>query len=373
MTHRIESCILFNMTHSFEPFFFNIDSWKLNPLFEHVSKNWTIFLSRKISHRVGPFKKYDSKNWTLFSKLLNEFDFFFWNILKELNNSFFSYMTQRIQHSLFSNVTQKNFNTFFEYDSQSIFFTWFKELNIFRKCNSKNLFSFWKLLNFSLKIYSKNRSFTFSKWVKELDLFFLECDSKNTSVKYDSNGTFFSSKYDTQSWTFFEHDSRIFFFLKKKLTETAQRIEHFFDMTQRIVFFFKKKDSKISQKRRLNELNSFWRKKKHDSKNWGSFEYDSDIFFKKLTLRTDFFLKKSDSEKLNLFFQFYSKNWIFFTTTQRIEPFNNTTQRFCSSNKTHKFNFFEYDSMNWTFLYDSKHSTFVFKKTQISEPFSIWL
>ena len=110
-----------------------------------IEKNWTLF-----------FLLYDSKNWTLFFLLYDSMNLIL-----------------------------------FKYDSYSSFFMWFKELNIFRKCNSKNLLNFWKLLNFALKKDSKNWSFIFWKWVNELDPFFWIVTQRIPFVKYDSNGSFF--------------------------------------------------------------------------------------------------------------------------------------------------------------------------------------
>ena len=107
------------------------------------------------------------------------------------------------------------------------------------------------------------------------------------------------------------------------------------------------------------------------------------FFFYRMTFRTELFFSNVTQKNWTFFFRmlleelntFYidSKNWTFFPNkTPRIEPFNNTTQWFCSLNMTQFF--FEYDSTNWIFFsMTPKHSIFVFKMTEIIEPFSIWL
>ena len=138
MTQRIEPTFS-TWLKEIEPFLQH--SLKLNSLFEHFSKNWTFFLFRN-----------NSKNWTHFlwlkelnpflPLLLNELFFFFLNIVKELN--FFEYDSKNWT-LFFLLCDSKIFNTFFEYDSQSSFFIWFRELNMFRKCNSQNFIMFLKI------------------------------------------------------------------------------------------------------------------------------------------------------------------------------------------------------------------------------------
>ena len=142
-------------------------------------------------------------------------------------------------------------------------------MNILRKCNSKNLFSFWKLLIFSLKIYSKNRSFFFfAHESKNWTLFFLVwLWLKEYFLSNMTRMELFSSKYDTKNSTFFEYDSKIRIFSKKKLTEFnlfssnmtkelafiswiwRTELNLFFSNLSRIelfFFFFSKYDSNIS-------------------------------------------------------------------------------------------------------------------------------
>ena len=280
------------------------------------------------------FFLYDSKNCE---------PLFFLTWLKELN-------------TLFSLMWLKRIWTLFWIWFTEQFFIWFKELNIFRKCNSKNLISFWKLLNFALKIYSKSRSFIFLKMSQRIGPFFWNV----TQRILPSNMTrmeLFSSKYNTQSWTFFEHDSRNCFFFKKKNSQKRLKelntfliwlnFFYFFKKTQR--FFFKKKLKELNSlknKTWLKELRFFWVWlryffQKIDSQNWTFFW----MWLKKIE---PFF--PTLLEELNPF-HYDSKNWTLFPNkTPRIEPFNNTTQRFCSSIMTQKCIFFEYDSTNWTFF-----------------------
>ena len=71
-----------------------------------------------------------------------------------------------------------------------------------------------------------------------------------------------------------------------------------------------------------------------------------DFFWK--TLRNELFWTLL--EELNPFYYVFKNSTLFEKNkTPRIEPFFNTTQRFCSLNMTQNF-FFEYDSKNWTFL-----------------------
>ena len=201
-------------------------------------------------------------------------------------------------------------------------------MNIFRKCNSKNLFCFWKLLNFFLNIDSKNKPLIFWQRVKELD-FFLNVTQRIPFVKYDSNGTFFF-KYDTKNWTFFEFDSKNGTFFKKK--KSTHRIEpfffehdaknwtlHFLNMTPRIGPFFKIW---------LKELNSFcW----YDSKKWTLFEI--------WLTEWNFFLNLT--HRIEPFSKYNWKNWTPFSDkTRRIELF------FWIRLK--ELNIFEYDSKNLT-------------------------
>ena len=215
----------------------------------------------------------------------------------------------------------------------------------------------------------------FWKWVKELDPFFgmwLKEYSRQIWLEWN----FFLANITHRVELFLSMTQGIVFFQKKKLTETAQRIEHFFDMTQFFLFF--KKTQRFFLKKELNSLkNKTWLKELRFF--WVWLRY----FFKKLTLRTEPFFE-CDSKKLNLFFQLYSKNWILFTTTQRIEHFFLTRLQELNPSIIRLKDFVlqlwlkNVFFLNMTqrielFLYDSKLSTFVFKMTQIIKPFSIWL
>ena len=169
MTQRIEPFFCFNMTHrifvqkknvSKKCTLFSVWLKQLNPLFEHVSMTWTLFV---VTQRIEPFSWYDAENWTfLFTWLkdlslvtwLKDFIIFFkaiiimtfknWTFLKNMTQriapffflldsknwtSFFC-TTQRIEH--FFSVTQRIEPFFFEYDSQNWTFFWMclKELNL---------------------------------------------------------------------------------------------------------------------------------------------------------------------------------------------------------------------------------------------------
>ena len=173
-------------------------------------------------------------------------------------------------------------------------------------------------------------------------------------LRYDSKNCIF--KKQTTQRIFSKKKIELFFSKKKKWLKELE----FFTITWRIEVL-------------LNMTHFFLTK--IDSQNW------------------TFFVKCDSKNWTFFFFERYSKNWILLTTTQRIEPFfpNLTLENWTPSIRLKKLTqknrlgilflkydsknwFFEYDSTNWTFFsYDSKHSTFVFKMTLRTEPFSIWL
>ena len=110
-------------------------------------------------------------------------------------------MTQRFEHSFFSYVTQRILTLFLNIH-RAVFFKWFKEVNIIRKCNSKNLFCLWKLLNFSLSIDSKNRSFIFLKMSQWIGPLFFGLWRKEYLLPNMTRTELSSSKYDAKNWTF---------------------------------------------------------------------------------------------------------------------------------------------------------------------------
>ena len=280
LTHRNWMHFL-NMSQRIEPFFFQEISQRIEPIekmtqriepfFPNCSMNLIFFLN--ILKELNPFFEYDSKNWTPFS----------------------SYVTRRIEplfplmwleelNTLFSLMWLKRIWTIFEYDSQSNFFIWFKELNIFRKSNSKTLFSFWKL-NFSLEIFSNNRSLIFWKRVQELDLFFLACDSKNTFCQI------------WLEWNFF-------------LANITHRVELFLSMTQGIVFFKKKTH--------LKELNTFriWIQPfflEYDQRVGFFLYYDAklahriELFFFQICLELNSFFFQNMTQTIELFLKIWLK------------------------------------------------------------------
>ena len=142
-------------------------SLKLNSLFEHDSKNWTIFLWGNITQNIEHILQYDSKNWTLFSICLNELDFFFEH-------------TQRIELT-FLNMTQR-----FELFSMGIknwalILNWFTSLNFF--------------------------------WIRLTELNFFEYASKNW--------TLFVLLYDSMNFTIFWNK------IHRADFQMIQRIEHY--------------------------------------------------------------------------------------------------------------------------------------------------
>ena len=176
-------------------------------------------------------------------------------------------------------------------------------MNLSRKCNSKN-FVFENYWTFLWKKTQRINLWFLWQWVKELDFFF-NVTQRIPFVKYDSNGTFFLQIWHKEL-NFFEYDSKIWFFSKKKpLTEFnlfssnitkelafiswiwRTELKIFFQICLELNFFFQI---------RLKHLNTFG---KYDSKNW--------TFY--------FWL---DSKYWILYFEYGSKNWTLFDVTQRI-------------------------------------------------------
>ena len=195
MTQRIEH-LFSKMTQRIQLFLIWLK--ELNPFFN-------------TTRRIEPFfLQYDAENW-----------------------SFCSWIWRRELNLLFLNMTQRIEPFFLEYDSKSwtFFMTvsflkkkWVKELNLFQY-DSKNWISYYAFFNTTHRIEpwfywiqhtELNLFFTWLKlflvWLKELNLF-VEYDSKNR--------------------TFFECDSKDFFF--KKNNNTSQRIE--FESKDWILFF----------------------------------------------------------------------------------------------------------------------------------------
>ena len=247
----------------------------MNPSYEYDSQNGTPLFN--LTQRIEPFSKYYSKNWTLFNIWLEELNIFFkrtfsiwlkglkcsicfeelnpfliwpeeltflekwvkylnpfWKWLKELN---FFHMIQIIE-------------PYFKIGSQNwIFWSYFKYWVFFQKKNSKN-WKNWTLLGYHSKDWT---FFSWKIWLKELNSFFSQFDSKNCSnlsfswFKYldlfhmtqilepsflrDSNTWTFLKIFDSKKWTFFFKTQS--FFLKKK----THRIEFFkIRPTELIVF-----------------------------------------------------------------------------------------------------------------------------------------
>ena len=180
--------------------------------------------------------------------------------------------------------------------------------------------------------------------VKELNFF--EDDSWNWTLFFE---------YDLKNWTYFQYDSKYWFFSNKNF-DSKNSTSFFLNMTQRTEPFFS------------------------DWKNW--------ILI--MTLRTQLF---SNVTKNCFFFERYSKNLTLFILSSKIEPFslirlhelNHSLIRlkdfvFENDSKNQKFwiwlkelNFF-LNVIQIFFHKDSKHWTLLFNMTHRIEPFcSIWL
>ena len=181
-----------------------------------------------------------------------------------------------------------------------------------------------------MKIYSKNRSFFFSaNESKNWTLFFfgVNVTQRTLFVKYDSNGTFF-----WQIW---------------------HRIEPFLKYDSKNCIFFKKKRLKeFLNKKRLKELNSFKKKKKNMTQRIEVLLNMTQIFFFQNWLPELNFFFKCDSKKIELFFAYDLKNWLFYGKMSQIfEPFLNMTQRIDFFHIIPIIEpYFKIDSQNWIFL-----------------------
>ena len=231
-------------------------------------------------------------------------------------------------------------NPLFQYDPKNwtFFYTWLKELNLFLH-ESNN----WTPLK-----YSKNWT-CFWNVTQRIEPFFLECDSKNW--------TFFFWMWPKELNFFFA-----FFFLKKK----TQRIELFLEY-----------DPKNWTLRKKKEL---------DSKKWTLFFFDvaqriDPFFYMTQRLDNSFFY---DLQELNSFLKIWLKQLVLFRMTQRVEPFifkKYMTQWIepCVKKRFKEFNhffiwhkelnfFLQHDTKNWTLL-NSKNWTLFWNVTQRIEPF----
>ena len=281
---------------------FDSNNWiwlkALNPPFQYDSKNWTLFWTwltetfLNYNSKNCFLRKYDSqnsKNWTFFfSQLIRRLDFSFWNMSDR--NNFFFWKKDDSKNWFSENINQI---------IQTLFW-WLKELSFF----------FFFLKNMT------HRNWTlFWIWLKELNPFLFEYDSKN--------------------WTFFEYDSKIWIFLECDSQNWT------FLLTQRNEFFFQndKDFVEYDSKNRTFvwicpiELNLFWNftqwnepSAQKDSKNW--------------TLK-DYLNNKTFLWIGNLF---DSKNWTFFSkiSLKNYWPFLTwlTESNF----------FLEHDSQNLTFF-----------------------
>ena len=148
-----------------------------------------------------------------------------------------------------------------------------------------------------MKIYSKNRSFIFWKWVNWIGPFFIGLWLKEYFLSNIIRMELFANM--THRIELFEYDSKIFFWKKKK----PHRIQPlFFEYDQRIGFFLEY-DAKMTHRiepffQICLGLNFFF------SKNWTPY----------------FWL---DSKYWTFHFNYGSKNWTFLNMTQRIVFFIN--------------------------------------------------
>ena len=199
-----------NPTHRID-FFLWIRSTELILFLWIWPKNWTLisWIWRKELDFL--FLEYDAMNWTV--KLL-KYDaknstLFFLN----MNSTPFLNMTQRIELFLLS-MTQR-FGPFFKYDG--------KNWTLFSNMKERNVFFFPNMTQRIFLYESKNGNFLVR--VKELNFF--DYDSWNWTLFFE---------YDSKNWTFFQYDSKYWFFQTKILTQRIQPL--FLNMTQRTEPFF---------------------------------------------------------------------------------------------------------------------------------------
>ena len=259
--------LLLNMTQRLEPSSQKKWPLRIEPFFQHDSKNWTFFL-------------HDSKNWT----------------------SSFKYDLRKYD--------SKNWQTFL---------AWLKELNLLFYVTQ------WIELLFSLT----QRIEIFS-WLKEFEPPFQQMTQIIETFFESKNWTFFQ-KYNSKNWTFFQHDSKNWndskdwtFFFGFNLTEKIVYIYIYIYLTWlKELNPFKKVTQRIEPSfwTCFNELNPFFY---HDSKTWTLFSFRCDsknwtlllIWLKELnflfhmTRRLDPFWY--DLEELNLLKKDDSKNWTLF-------------------------------------------------------------
>ena len=323
-----------NMTHrnfselQLEDFSYEICLTKLkelNLLFTNVSKNWTFFEEKNMTHRtepffhvthgiepffptwvieIEPFFLHDSKNWTLL----------FWIWLKELN-FFFEYWLKELNF-LFLENDAKNWTFFLGYDAkidpsllnfdtnqriEPSFQKWLKEFNFLLELCLKelNFFFFWKkwLGEMILQLTPKSNFLEWLKFLKGLNLFSIWLKELNFL-------------FDSKNWTFF-----FWLWLKILTSKWLEELRPFCNLTQRIepsLWIWLKKRTFFSVC--LHELNLFSKNftprielcKNYDTKNWTlSFFF----FWRNLTQRFDFFWNSNNG---TLFQKYDFKNWTFF-------------------------------------------------------------
>ena len=252
MTQRIEPFFLWMWRKELNPFFFECDVKNWNFFLEYDAKNWTLFLfeAKKrtfisliwMTPRIVFSNKKYSMNWT------------FWN------------MTQRIEH--LNHVSKRRLR---EWNSLKFFLKWLIELNLFFSFSRwlKELKSFFNMTQriepFVFLKTSQRIEYFFQKMLKELNLSFIW-----TTFLHDSmNWTFFNLTRRVESFQiwlkeldffFFEYDSKI-----EPSFEYDSKKWSFLNMTQRSELFWTL----------LRESNPFFKTtqriepfSKSDSKNW---------------------------------------------------------------------------------------------------------
>ena len=227
MIERSECCFQRKLTQSIEPSFFQDNSQNWN------SVQYDSTLLKNITQRIEPFWKIWRKELIFFSIWLKTMNLLFnmtqkneYELITELN-SFFGQMSQRIE-----NMSHRIFSSSEKYDSQNWTFFWHDSPNWILLFNMTHRIEpifwirlkelntvFYDSMNWTFFFFddSKNWTFLFPIWLKELNLF----DKKNSQNwtppalwtrltdffevltefwKNDSKNFFFWN--DSKNWTF---------------------------------------------------------------------------------------------------------------------------------------------------------------------------
>ena len=343
ITQKIELFLLKIWLKELNLFFSQFDSKNCSFFFFHDSNTWTFFtwlkelnfLFLRDSNTWTFFWIYFSKKWTLFfsglkvfsSKKNSQNSFFFesdpqnWFLWIEPFN--FLNMTQRIEPFNFLNMTQRFEPFFFQNITQRIgFFIRLKELNFLMNMTQRT------------KLFLK-------VWLKELNSFWKD-DSKNWTLfgSMSQKIELFLEVCLKELNSFWKYASKIF---SEKIV--TQRIETFFSMTLELNFFQQTTQS-TDFFQKYDSQNCNFCLRNYDSKNW--------TFLKIWLTDLNFFLL--DSKNWTFFYWTQRIEHFFFDLTQKIEPFlflskYNSENWICFYTTQKKLNFFQYDSLNWTFFF----------------------